>query len=151
MHISSSSTIFFITSSFILLAFSLVSLSTSTDACQKCEFRTKSQKLGKGINARSTLTLLIVSIERNPGSTISDSDDPRMEVILENLFLSAFDESIKFQSSSNEAPISFSCNYKNSRLLAVVTKNSRGRIKRNSHYLLDSSFPFSFQFQNGLF
>lgn len=53
------------------------------------------------------LTFSIISIERKPGSVISASDAPRIQVILEKLFISSFDESIKFQSSNSDATTSF--------------------------------------------
>lgn len=37
LHMSSNSNLFFITSSFILVAFNLVSLSTSAEACERSE------------------------------------------------------------------------------------------------------------------
>lgn len=108
-HIFSNSDLLFITSSFILLAFNLVSLSTSADACKSISlFYWHFQNPVKNQQIQGRLpTWSIISVERIPGSTISDSEDPRTEAILENLFLSSFGESIKFHSSKSEPTISF--------------------------------------------
>ena len=60
---------------------------------------------------RKCQTCSIISADRTPGSMISDSANPRTEVILENLFFSSVGESIKFKSSNNDAATSFSCTF----------------------------------------
>lgn len=103
---------------------------------------------GKG---KSVGTFSIISVERAPRPVISDSEDPRMDVILEKPFLSSLDESIKFQSSNSLATVSFSCifegmYFRHQRYRRYGRKEKVEKTIKNNelHYLLDASFPFSF-------